>query len=76
MTRLRQKFDQTKNIYLKIPLSEETQNVIKLNDYINLHLGWMEDQKGLMHAIGPIDRQREFDFLQHRVVEKLQVETK
>ena len=76
LTRLRQKFDQTKNIYLKIPLSEETQNVIKLNDYINLHLGWMEDQKGLMHAIGPIDRQRDFDFLQHRVVEKLQVETK
>ncbi|OGH00916.1 MAG: hypothetical protein A2600_03435 [Candidatus Lambdaproteobacteria bacterium RIFOXYD1_FULL_56_27] len=60
--------------FLKVPLNDQTQNVILLNDRIRRNLGWMEDHDGLLHAIGPLDRRYNWNFLQHKVVEKLEVE--
>jgi len=61
-------------IYLKVPLNKQTENVILLNDRIKKNLSWMQEENALQQAIGPIDRRKQLDFLQHRVVEKLQVE--
>jgi len=64
----------TLQIYLKVPLNKQTENVILLNDRIKKNLAWMQEEQALKQAIGPIDRRKSLDFLHHRVVEKLHVE--
>ncbi|MDT8445316.1 MAG: hypothetical protein RRB13_00300 [bacterium] len=73
LSRLQELMDADRKVYLKVPLNDQTRNVIMLNQRIRRHLVWMSEHEGLEQAIGPIDRRKDWDFLHHRVVEKLEV---
>ena len=48
-------------VYSKIPLSQTTQNVIKLNDRIREQMAIKEDFEGVKTAIGPVSRLKNQD---------------
>lgn len=50
-------------IYGKIPLSQTTQNVIRLNDRIREQMALKEDFEGIKTAIGPVNRLNNQDLI-------------
>ncbi len=61
-TNLREAVSKRTQIYLKIPLSDATKNVILLNRRINEHVMLQDRMKGSKIAIGPVNRLDQLDF--------------
>jgi hypothetical protein len=52
-----------KEIYLKIPLSQSTKNVIELNRKIDTHSEFSDEFTSIKMAIGPVDRVKRLDIV-------------
>ena len=60
---LRAEIATNKEIYLKIPLSQTTKNVIEFNRKISSHAEFQRRMKSTKIAIGPVDRTEQLDVL-------------
>ncbi|MBT3226960.1 MAG: hypothetical protein HOK67_01450 [Deltaproteobacteria bacterium] len=61
--RLRDSILPKASIYMKVPLSAETNNVIRLNRRIRENVSIQQDMKMTKLAVGPVSRLKQLDFL-------------
>ncbi len=60
---LRESIPLKREIYLKIPLSHSTKNVIELNRHIDSHAEYKQEYPGIKIAVGPVDRLKRLDIV-------------
>ncbi len=60
---LRQAISEKTDIYLKVPLGDYTKNIIRLNRKLASHTEIKKEMEGVKLAIGPVDRLKNFEFL-------------
>ncbi|PCI30495.1 MAG: hypothetical protein COB67_01560 [SAR324 cluster bacterium] len=65
LNKLREATSQSKEIFLKIALNQETNNVILLNRKLNHYTRWINDYPGTRMAIGPVNRLENWSFLRY-----------
>jgi hypothetical protein len=63
VVRLRKAIPRRVQIYLKVPLSGKTRNVIQLNRKIRFSTGFQENMQGVKLSVGPINRLENLDFI-------------
>ncbi|MBU2513018.1 hypothetical protein KJ966_16890 [bacterium] len=60
---LRESIPLKREIYLKIPLSHSTKNVIELNRHIDSHAEYQQEYPGIKIAVGPVNRLKRLDIV-------------
>jgi hypothetical protein len=61
--RLRDSIPRKVQIYLKVPLSGKTKNIIQLNRKIKFGASFQENMRGVRLAVGPVNRLKSLDFI-------------
>ncbi len=63
VNQLRKVVSSRKEIFLKIPLSQVTKNIIELNRKIDSHSEFQDEYPGIKFAVGPVDRIERLDIV-------------